>query len=276
MRADLHVHTYYSDGLISPEEVAAAASAEGLNLVAVTDHDCILAYPELSAACNKKGIKAVQGIEVSAYEGLVKIHTLGYNLDVKNPQFKEFSKRLYDGALIRAEDIVNKLNKNSVFITLDEVLNYRHSPLSPVHAMHVARACAKKGYCNGSAEAFFFNYLAWGKPAFSNLCRPTPEEAVEVITACGGFSSLAHPARISMERGELLSLIKRMASCGLGGIEAVYSAHTEMETAYYKETASNLRLLVTGGSDTHYFGGSRKIGSPEFYADGELAARLGI
>ena len=159
---------------------------------------------------------------------------------------------------------------------MDEVLAYRKSELSPVHAMHIARACALKGYCGGSAEKVYFNYIAEGKCAFSNLCRPTPYETAEVIAACGGFSSLAHPGRIDLPSGELLKLIGRMKACGLGGIEAVYSAHTQDETAYYKETARTFDLLVTGGSDTHYDGGYRKIGTPGFYIGEALAEKLKI
>ncbi len=272
----MHIHSYYSDGLLSPGEIVAAAKKNGVGLIAVTDHDCALAYPEVSALCNDNGIKTVKAIEVSAYAGEVKIHTLGYNIDDKKPEFAEFLKRLYDGALTRCEDIVSKLNKNSVNITVEEILAYRKSQLSPVHAMHISRAVALKGYCGGNANAVFLNYLAWGKCAFSNLCRPSPEEAVEVIAACGGFSSLAHPGRIDMPADGLLKLIKSMKVCGLGGIEAAYPAHTDRETAYYKETARDLRLLVTGGSDTHFFGGNRKIGSPVFYADKSLAEKLHV
>ena len=275
IRADLHVHTYYSDGLMSPAEVVSEAVKNGLNAIAVTDHDCMLAYPELKESCDKSGIKAVSGIEVSAYENGVKIHTLGYNLNGESSDFRQFAKALYDGSLKRTEDVLFKLNKNGVRINFDEVLNERTSPLSPVHAMYIARAGARKGYAN-TAYSFYSEYLAFGKCAFSYVARPTPEQAVEVIRAAGGFASLAHPARISLSKDELLRLIKKLKDCGLGGIEGVYSTHTAMETAYYKETAKALNLLVTGGSDTHVKGGRKIIGTPQFFIDEALAEKLGI
>lgn len=273
IRADLHVHTYYSDGLISPEEAVAEAKRNGVNLISVTDHDTMLATAEVKECAEQKGIKAVSGIEVSAYEGDIKLHTLGYNVDETCEEYKSFAKELYEGSLRRAEEIIFKLNKNGVSLTLDDVLKERKCEKSPVHGMFIARAGFKKGYSK-TPFSFYAEYLSAGKCAFSNIGRPTPERAVEVITACCGFASLAHPARVEMEKEELISLIKRLKACGLGGIEGVYTAHTSIDTAYYKETASALSLEITGGSDTHYIGGKRQIGSPVFYLEKSLADKL--
>ncbi len=276
MRADLHIHTYYSDGALSPAEVVAEANKNGVELIAVTDHDCMPACKELPALCSAAGINFVNGLEVSAYLGGVKIHTLGYNVNVENPDFENFLKELRLGSYKRGEDIINKLNSNGVKITLEEVTSRLKSPLSPVHTMHFAFACAAKGYCGGNPFEFFKNYLAWGKCGFSDICRPSPFEAVEIISAAGGFSSLAHPARIDMPQSDLIKLIENMKACGLGGIEAVYTTHTVTETAYYKETAKTFSLEVTGGSDVHRIGGSREIGRPVFRAEGVLAKKLGF
>ena len=275
LKADMHVHTYYSDGLMSPAEVVSLAHKNGVRFLAVTDHDCSLAYDEVKAECDKYGIKTVTGIEVSAYVGDVKIHTLGYGINLDHPVYIRFFKKLYDGAVERTADIVGKLNKNGVKLTVDDVMNVRKSLLSPPHAMHVANAGYKKGYTNSPSD-FFFKYLAWGKPAFSGICRPTPEETVKIIRECGGISSVAHPGRIDMPAADLVKLIERMKECGLDGIEAVYSAHTVKETAYYKELAGSFNLLVTGGSDTHFTGGYRNIGTPEFFLDEALAEKLRI
>lgn len=276
MLADLHVHTYYSDGLMSPCEAALKAKQNGVGLLAVTDHDCALSYDEVRQHCARLGVKTVRGIEVSAYVGDVKIHTLGYNFDSGKPEFQQFYKRLYEGSLKRAEDIISKLNKNGVKICFDEVSGQRKIKSAPVHVMHIARALANKGYCNKNAFSVFSNYLAFGKCAYSGICRPSPEEAIEVIGACGGFTSLAHPGRIDMQREELYNFIKHLKAVGLGGIEAVYSTHTVSDTAYYKEIAKDFGLLVTGGSDTHYDGGNRRIGAPSFCPAEELAKILKI
>lgn len=275
MRADLHLHTYYSDGLQSPDDVALIAKNNGVELVSVTDHDTALAYPELFSCCEKCGIKAVRGIEVSAYYKGVRLHTLGYNFNPENPAFIQFVKELAEGSLIRTDDILSKLNKNGIRLTMDDVLKHRKSEKSPVHGMHISRAGAEKGYAENSF-AFQRNYLSRGCCAYSELCRPSPEKAVEVITACSGFAAVAHPGRIELEKQELIALVKRLTGCGLKGIEAVYSAHTQLETAYYKEMAEEYGLFVTGGSDTHFKDGNKKIGTPVFDCSSELCEKLGI
>ena len=81
---------------------------------------------------------------------------------------------------------------------------------------------------------------------------------------CGGFCSIAHPGRISLEKEGVIKLLERLIPLGLGGIEAVYSGHTDSQTQYYKELADRYSLLVTGGSDTHFKEGNRKVGVPYF------------
>ena len=275
MRADLHVHTYYSDGLQSPEDVAEISKNNGVELISVTDHDTALAYSELFSCCEKRGIKAVYGIEISAYANGVRLHTLGYGISPEHPTFKEYLKGLQEGSLTRTDDILRKLKKAGINIKLEEVLKHRKSEKAPVHAMYISRVGAQKGY-SPNPFAFQKNYLSKGCTAYSGLCRPTPEEAVEIITECGGFASLAHPGRIELEREEIISLVKRLSALGLKGIEGVYSAHTPQETAYFTEMAKEYGLSVTGGSDTHFKEGSKRIGTPVFDCGEELCEKLGL
>lgn len=275
LKADLHVHTYYSDGLLSPAEVIAEGKKAGLDTIAITDHDCMLAYPEFSSLCKNSGIIPISGIEVSAYEGEVKVHTLGYGVNGESPCFKEFLKTLYEGSVKRTEDIIFKLKKYGINLTFDEVLKERYSPSSPIHAMYIACAGYKKGYAK-TPHDFYNLFLSGGKVAFSFICRPSAEQAIEAINASGGFASLAHPGRIDLKKDELLKLILKLKACNLSGIEGVYSAHTHSETAYYKEIARTYDLLVTGGSDTHVLGGSKRIGTPPFYVDKALEDKLKI
>lgn len=275
IRADMHIHTYYSDGGQSPADVVAGARRAGANLISVTDHDNSLACRAVKELAEKAGIKAVSGEEISAYEGDVKVHILGYGTDPLNPAFAAFNKRLYDGAEERAFDILRKLEKVNVRISYGEVLRERRCEKSPLHAMYIAVAGARKGYAS-SPFSFYARYLNYGAPAFSCICRPTPEETARIITNSGGLCSLAHPGRISLDKDGVTSLVKRLVPCGLAGIEAVYSGHTANETQYFKELADRFNLLVTGGSDTHYSEGNRRIGDPLFYPDERLLSALKI
>lgn len=275
IRADMHIHTYYSDGGQSPADVISGARRAGVNLISVTDHDNANACAEVKKLAAKAGITAVDGIEISAYDGDVKIHILGYGMNFSNPAYISFSKSLYDSAEERAFDILNKLSKVNVNISYGEVLRERRCKRSPLHAMYIAVAGARKGYAS-SPFAFYSRYLNYGCAAFSNVGRPTPEDAAKIISTCGGVCSLAHPGRITLDKEGVISLVKRLIPCGLSGIEAVYSGHTVIETQYYKGVAEKFNLLVTGGSDTHYAEGNRRIGDPPFYPDEKLLSALKI
>lgn len=273
MKADLHVHTLYSDGTATPEEIVARAKFNGVEILSVTDHDNMLASEDVSRLCRTQGIIPVAGAEISAYEGSVKLHTMCYSPDTSNSLFRNFLKELCAGALTRTEHILSNLKKCGVLLTLEDIAAEQFCKSSPMHVMHVAAAGAKKGYAGNRFE-FFNKYLAYGKAGFCLDCRPAPERTVEIITAAGGFASVAHPGRVEMNATDFRKLISRLKDCGLKGIEAVYSTHTYSETAYYKELAKETGLLVTGGSDTHIVSDKRDIGKPEFHPAKELLQQI--
>ncbi len=275
MRADMHIHTLASDGLFTPSDVVAEAQRAGLGAFAVTDHDAVAALKETAILAKAAGLRHITGVEISAYVGDVKIHTLGYGIDYLDGGFNAFLGELREGSFVRLGEILYRLKKCGILLTEEDCAAERLSDAVPVHVMHVCRAAVKKGYA-ADVNEFFFNYVAYGKPAFSNAARPTPEEAIDAITSAGGIPVMAHPGRIDLPADELKALITRLAGRGLRGIEAVYSAHTPEETAYFKELAASLGLLVTGGSDTHFAGGWRKIGSPAFEPSERLRQILGI
>lgn len=275
IRADLHVHTYYSDGTQSPLDVVKGALRAGVNLISVTDHDNANGTEEILSLAAEFGLKAVGGEEISAYDGGTKVHLLGYNMDRDCKVFKDFTKKLFEGAEERAEDVLKKLRALGVNISREEICAERYCPTSPVHSFYIAVAGAKKGY-EKDAYSFYMRYLNSGGEAFSCVGRPSPEEATQAVVLSGGICSLAHPGRIALEKEGVSKLIRRLIPCGLSGIEAVYSSHTVEQTQYYKELAEKFGLMVTGGSDTHHIGGGKRIGTPAFYPSEELLSALKI
>lgn len=273
MRADLHLHTVCSDGDFTPERIVDGAVRGGVDIIAVTDHDGMQACAETAQFAKSAGVRAVDGIEVSAYDGAVKFHTLGYGVDGK--KFKPFLDKLYESSYIRAEDIIKKLNAVGIPVTMDDINEQRYSLDTPVHGMHIARAVIKLGFVS-TPDKFFKKYLGVNKPAFSIIQRPTPEQAVRAIVEAGGFASVAHPGRIRMDADILKEKLKALKDVGLGGIEVYHSTHTVEKTAYYYNLAEELSLLKTGGSDAHGPTGTRKIGTPEFYPDDALMEKLGF
>lgn len=272
IRADMHIHTYYSDGTQSPADVVKAAKAAGLGLICVTDHDTMGACAEVKKLAAEAGIRALDGIEISAYSE-VKVHILGYGLDTGCQAFRQYYKQAVEGSYARCEDILSRLKARGIVVPMDNILKERTIADTPVHSMFICRAAAKLGYAR-SAGDFYLSYIVSGKCGHSRVGRLTPEEAVKTIGDCGGWASLAHPGRISLEKSVKQALIARLTGLGLKGIEAVYSGHTDSETVYYKEMAQKYGLLVTGGSDTHYQVGPRSVGTPEFCPDGALMAAL--
>lgn len=275
MRSDLHTHTVYSDGLQTPEELAEAAARNGVKLLSVTDHDNMNGDEEKRREVEKRGMIYVPGWEISAYEGC-KVHITGYRCDTRSSAYRRFMRERTEGGYLRAKDVLKKLEKQNIFVSMEEVEACRPVPDSPVHTMHVARAVAKKGYFRDEFEVYR-KCLQRGAFAYSDLYRPTPYEAVEVIHAAGGICSLAHPGRIELDFSDREALIRRLVDKGIDGIEAVYTTHTERETQYFRALSEKFSLLVTGGSDAHKEGmGGRRVGYPLFEPDEKLLSALGI
>lgn len=275
MKADLHVHTIYSDGLHTPEEIASIAKEAGVEILSITDHDNMDGNERKRAAVEALNIIYVPGWEVSAYAGY-KVHITGYNCSTSSAAYKEFMRQRVEGSYARAEDIIKKLASQGIYITISDVERFHEMKETPLHTMHVARAVAEKGYFP-DAYVVYAECLQKGKFAYSDLARPDPFEAIEVIRESGGISSVAHPGRIETDFSSREKLIKNLAAAGLNGIEAVYTTHTKEETEYFKSLAKELSLLVTGGSDTHKqaFGG-RYVGRPLFEPDERLLSALKI
>ena len=273
MRADLHIHTYYSDGRHTPKEIAAMAKARGIGLLSMTDHDSMDGLQEKRAAAEREGLLFVSGWEVSAYAGC-KVHVLGYKCE-KNAIYDEFLRERKEGALRRAEDILQKANAYlNIHVTVEDAVSEMAVKDSPLHTMHLVRAVAKK---TGRDPLELYPALFdVGKPAYSEIGRPSPFDALEVIHKTGGIAVLAHPARIQKGEEDKLALMDALVERGLDGIEWIHSQHTPKETEYFGRYAEERGLLKTGGSDFHALGSSREIGLPPFEPDERLSAALGL
>ena len=274
IRADLHTHSRYSDGKYTPQEVCERAKANGVQLLSITDHDTMGGDEEKQNAAAENGLLYVRGWEVSAYMGATKVHITGYNCQ-KNDDYFAFLKERIDSSYARAEENIQKLKTFGYHVSMDDIRERLVDKNGPIHATHVARAAA--AVSGGLSASFFMSeYLVVGKPAFSSIGRPTPQDAVEIIHKLGGVASIAHPGRITLSPEGKENLIKALCAYGVDGIEAVYTTHTNEETEYFLSLAQRFNLLVTGGSDTHKENEKYSIGSPVFYPSEKLLEKLGI
>ena len=274
MKADLHIHTYYSDGKYSPDEIASFAKEAGVGLLSMTDHDSMEGLEEKRAAAKNAGLQFVSGWEVSSYDTIGKVHILGYGC-VPNEAYHSFLEERRQGALIRIADTVKKANAYfGLSLTMEDVEREHVKKEAPLHTMHAVRAYARvlnagKNALKMKLGQLYLNYFALGKPAYSDLCRPLPVHALNVIHASGGIACLAHPGRIAggTAREELMDGLCR---AGLDGIECFYTTHTREETEYFCAYAQKHGLYKTGGSDFHAEGGRAVLGLPQFYPDERL------
>lgn len=270
MRADLHIHTYYSDGAYTPAQIAAMAREAGLSLISMTDHDSLAGLEEKTRAAADCGLSYVPGWEVSAYRGDLKVHILGYGCRICAP-YEQFLRARREGALARAEDIIARANEYfGLDVTLADAERFHQKKDAPLHTMHIVAAFAERlDRDKGDLYAAAFEP---GKPCHSLIGRPSPQDAIDVIHASGGIAVLAHPGRIKLSAERRFSLMDELVGRGLDGIECSHSDHTEEQTAQFAAYARLRGLLQTGGSDFHAEGRNRVIGQPPFSPSEELLA----
>ena len=242
--ADLHIHTHYSDGTLSPQEVIADAHAQGLSCIAITDHDTVDGIAPAIEAAEEFAIEVVPGIELSSEIDGKDVHILGYFFDYKNKEFIKMIERMQSSRVGRMGKMIEKLRTLGINnISLEEV---RERTLSgSVGRPHLAAILQEKGWVVSIQDAFD-RYLANDAPAYVSKFQQTPYEAIKLIQDFGGIPVLAHPMLTNVDE-----LIAGFVSAGLRGLEVYYPNCTDNVTRFYKGLAKQYNLIATGGSDAH-------------------------
>ncbi len=253
LKADLHTHTTYSDGILKPSELLNLASSRGLNVISIVDHDTLDGNLEASAIASEYNIEVIMGCEFSCYENGKEYHLLGYAFDPDNANLKTHLNNYRNIRLSRARQIHNKLNVLGVNITFDDILEAADK--APVARPHIASVMVKKGYVTDLKEAFM-KFIGEGAPAYQPKAVFPVEMAIKMINKANGVAVLAHP-RNYIEQAKLYELIQK----GLDGIEVNHPSHSEEQRKFYHYVASQYWLLETGGSDYH---GSREFDDSNF------------
>jgi len=246
---DLQVHTSFSDGLLAPTEVVKQAAAARLKAVAITDHDTIDGIPEALAQGTRSRIEVIPGVEISAACATGAMHFLGYFVDIASPTLESRLRLIRDTRDERNPKIIAKLHDLGVHVEYDEVVD--EAAGAAVGRPHIARVLVKKGYANSVSEAFD-RYLGRTAPAYVSRPMLTSSQVIELIRDAGGVPVLAHPTTIGIGLGdELDSLVARLVSEGLLGIEVMYSGYDINTTNTLSRTAERHNILPSGGSDYH-------------------------
>ncbi len=240
---DLHLHTDFSDGVTSPEEVL--NKVRELNLVAfsICDHDNIDGYFAIKKLLDEDDPELVPGVELSAGAGGEDIHILGYYFDPDSKNLKKALKMFRESRNRRGAEMLNKLKKLGVELSYEEVREIAGN--SAIGRPNVADALFRNGYV-GSFDEAFVRYIGFHGPAYVPKQNLTPQEAVELIHEAGGIAVLAHPG-IAKAGTHIEELIRY----GLDGIEAYHPNHSKRLRNSYLKYASRTGILATGGSDYH-------------------------
>lgn len=242
--ADLHTHTYHSDGTRSPREVIDVAKASGIDIIAISDHDNLAAYFDIKTHADASGVTLIPAVELSCeYKG-VDVHNLAYAFDALDERVEARLKSFRETRHHRGSAMVAKLRSLGFEISEDRVEQLAAG--GSVGRPHVARALVERGYVSSVSEAFD-KLIGAGKPAYVGKQRFQVPEAVEMIRDAGGVTSVAHP---SLYPGHQ-QIVADVLDAGIDGIEVLHPDVPEADREMYRNMARFRGKMTTGGSDDH-------------------------
>lgn len=244
MRADLHIHSNYSDGSSSPAEIFSQAVEKEIGIISITDHDTVDHLQTCREEAAKTGITFIPGAEFSTSHEERDVHILGYALDGKDPALLGYLEKVRTRRVERAYRILELLGEQGVDIPREEI--DRLPPRSIISRPLIARLMVKYNYVRTIDEAFV-RFLATGSKAFVPYSLDSPSRMVELINRCGGISVLAHP---SLEEFETLA--PDLVRVGLMGVEVFRPQIQDSDRYEISYMAEQMGLVLTGGSDWHF------------------------
>ncbi len=260
---DLHLHTTFSDGRLSPTELVRLCARNGLRVIAITDHDSTEGISEArDAAEGAPGLRIVPGIELSTDAPGLEIHMLGYFVDPAEAALQEKLRWLRSGRDERAREMVNRLRALGLDVEWGRVQEI--SAGAAVGRPHIAQALVELGHAAYPAEAFDL-YLGRDGPAYVGRPSLSPAEAIELLRGNGAVPVLAHPSYVLQEdteddRRALRDVVAGLKEAGLAGMEVHYKSYTREQVESLAALAEELALIPCGGSDYHASGNP---GEPE-------------
>lgn len=250
MKTDLHIHTYYSDGVFSPEKIVDTALDVGLQSIAITDHDNVLAYDAAQKYISEKGlqnkIEIIRGIEVNTLYKNYEVHILGYFMNPENSDFQAMLKTQQQARVKQAKEILALLAKKEGIKIKFEDVKKMVADGGSIGRPHIAKAITNAGGTTNVMDAYA-KYIHDDSPVYVQRKTVSPQDAVEIIYDAGGIPVIAHPHDIDIAE----TLTKELMNYGLRGIEAYHRKHSPACVEYFSSMAEELGLIVTGGSDFH-------------------------
>ena len=243
---DLHLHTNFSDGSDTPEEVIARAAALNMAGVAITDHDTTSGLDRGRIAADLAGIAFIPGIEISASHGALDIHVIGLGIEAHNTELIMALDTFRTARSTRVDQILERLHDLGITLPRADVEAQAGASGGVLGRIHIARAIQTNGYTRTVQEAFD-KYIRRGRKAYVPRKTLPCAQAIDLIHAANGLAFLAHPGLSNPTN----SFIDRMMNLPFDGIEAYHTKHSPGQTTAYLQIAQQRGLLVSGGSDCH-------------------------
>jgi predicted metal-dependent phosphoesterase TrpH len=249
LNIDLHCHSNVSDGMLSPAEVVARAAANGVHVLALTDHDDVTGIAAARAAADEAGLTLIPGVEISVSWGGQTVHIVGLRID---PQHPELAAGLYDirlGRIERARRMGDDLARSGIVGAYEGAYGYAVNK-QMVGRTHFARWLVDQGHAP-DIRAAFRRFLTRGNPGYVEHEWTTLENAVGWIRASGGMAVIAHPGRYAFNARELHLLLDAFRTLGGEGIEVITGSHHPSEYGKFADLARAFGLKASRGADFH-------------------------
>ena len=248
MLTDLHMHSYYSDGTMSPREIVEDAKKRNVQLIAITDHNVLDSYTELKEAAEEFGIKVIRGVEIDArFEDIV-VHILAYNFEDNENLFNLVHKAKNE-LLETSIELIKRMENDYENISSEDYEAYdydkRKGGWKGIHYL----------FDRGITSELFEGVKYYGKYKCGHeyFDYPTVEEVIDAVHEANGYVVLAHPCNYykNNTKEEVLEKLEKFKSIGIDGVECYYPANSEMMTETCVEFCKNNDMIITVGSDSH-------------------------
>jgi hypothetical protein len=255
LNVDLHCHSTASDGLLSPRNLVARAVANGVDVLALTDHDDTSGLAEARAEAEQSGIRLIDGVEISVTWRGATVHIVGLQIDPRASALRGSLESIRRGRATRAQKIAEGLAAAGIPGALAGAQRYAENP-ELISRSHFARYLVEAGRAP-DVKNVFQRYLVKDKPGYVPHQWAALEDAVTWIRASGGVAIVAHPGRYPFSRAEMREFFSEFKDCGGAGIEVVTGSHAPEQFLEFARAAREFGLLASRGSDYHGKGESR-------------------
>ena len=250
LNADLHCHSTVSDGLLAPAELMRRAKDNGVELLALTDHDELGGLAEARTTADEIGLRFVDGVEISISWGDDQtVHIVALGIDRANPELIEGLHQVRSGRDARAGRMAAELDKVGIHGAYEGALRHVGNP-ALVSRSHFARYIVEQGHAR-DVKSVFDHWLAKGKPGYVEHSWATLEDALRWIVGAGGTAVIAHPGRYRLSKAERKYLFASFKDMGGCGIEVLSGSQKDDETLEFSRLAREFGFLASRGSDFH-------------------------